>query len=105
MMDPEGAHRRSDAMTRLLPLAALPLLLAACAPMMPAEPVPEGGTCGADALAAEYVGRDASALFATTFTIPVRFIRPGDVVTLDFVPDRANFDIDANEIVTGVRCG
>lgn len=89
-------------MTRLIPLLALPLLLAGC---MPTAPVPDSGACGADALAAEFVGRDASALFATTFAIPVRFIRPGDPITEDFNPSRANFDIDANEVVTRVWCG
>lgn len=97
-------------MTRAVPpLAALALLaLAACEPMAPGAtpgaPV-QDGACDAPALAAAYVGRDASALLATTFTIPVRFLRPGDVVTLDYQPGRANFEIDAAEVVARVTCG
>jgi len=35
----------------------------------------------------------------------VRVIRPGMAVTMDYVPERLNIDIDAAEVISGVRCG
>lgn len=88
-------------MRHLLLAPPLLVLLAACE--VPVTP-PAADACGA-AGAQAFVGGPASALFATTFTQPVRFIRPGDVVTMDFREDRLNFDIDAGEVVTRAYCG
>lgn len=93
-------------MRTLLALPAL-ALLAACETTMPppTDPAPvQDGTCDEASLQA-FVGGPSSALFATTFTIPVRFIRPGEAVTMDFQPNRANFEIDAAEVVTRAYCG
>ena len=88
--------------------AAILLFLAACGPL-PSEPPASGpggsASCNAEALSSEFVGQDASVIFATTFTAPIRIIRPGDAVTEDFNPDRINFVLDANERVTRVYCG
>lgn len=90
------------------PLAALALMaLAACVPAT-GGPDPTGGTleddCGAASL--QYlVGEDVSQVFAMTFTQPVRIIRPGDVVTMDFSAQRLNFRLDENETVVSVDCG
>lgn len=35
----------------------------------------------------------------------IRVIRPGMAVTMDFRDDRLNIDVDARNVVTGVRCG
>lgn len=35
----------------------------------------------------------------------IRWIRPGDVVTMDFRTDRLNIDLDAQNRITGFRCG
>lgn len=35
----------------------------------------------------------------------IRWIRPGDAVTMDYRSDRLNIDIDAQNRVTGFRCG
>ena len=61
-------------------------------------------SCGAAAMQ-DFVGQPESVLMATTFAVPVRFIHPTDAVTMDFSPDRLNFDIDSNGIITRVRCG
>lgn len=75
-------------------------LLAACE----APVTPEADQCGASG-AQSFLGGPAATLLATTFTQPVRFIRPGDAVTMDFRSDRLNFDIDGSEVVTRAYCG
>ena len=35
----------------------------------------------------------------------VRHIRPNSIVTMDFAEARLNIDIDANGVITGLRCG
>ena len=42
---------------------------------------------------------------ATTFTAPIRIVRPGAAVTEDFNPARTNSVLDANERVTQVYRG
>jgi hypothetical protein len=88
--------------------AATLLFLAACVPL-PFEPPASGpgspANCNAEALSSEFVGQDVSMIFATTFTAPIRVIRPGDAVMEDFNPARINFVLDANERVTQVYCG
>ncbi|MBB3711223.1 hypothetical protein FHS00_000785 [Limimaricola variabilis] len=88
----------------------LPLLLAACAPLAQAPapaptPAPaDPGTCGADARQ-HLVGAPVTALERELILGPVRIIRPGDAVTMDFRPDRINFEIDALERIARVYCG
>ena len=35
----------------------------------------------------------------------VRHIRPNSIVTMDYLLTRLNIEIDAKDIITGVRCG
>lgn len=35
----------------------------------------------------------------------VRHIRPDSIVTLDYVFERLNIDIDTKGVITGIRCG
>lgn len=35
----------------------------------------------------------------------IRWIRPGDMVTMDYRTDRLNIDLDASNRITGFRCG
>ena len=35
----------------------------------------------------------------------VRVIRPGMMVTMDYLPDRLNIDVDATGRITGLWCG
>jgi len=59
--------------------------------------------CGASEL--QYlIGDDASVLEAMKFSQPVRFLRPGDFATMDFLPNRLNIRIDANEKIIEVAC-
>ena len=102
---------------RALPLLAT-LVLAACeAPTGGTTPPPTGGdapapvvpspaddTCGAAGLAS-YIGQPASALDTARFANPVRVIRPGDMVTMDFNPQRLNFELDDQGEIARIRCG
>jgi len=70
----------------------------------PVLPSPADDTCGASGLAT-YIGQEASILDAARFANPVRVIRPGDMVTMDFNPQRLNFELDALDEIARIRCG
>ncbi len=97
----------------LLPAASALLTLSACqmtAPPSPGGPPPDVPApppprCDEAALSAGFVGLPASVLAATTFLAPVRVIRPGDAVTMDYNPSRINFELDAADRIARVTCG
>ena len=78
--------------------------LAACTTAEPPLPPQLEDTCGARDFA-DLIGQEATALERRLLLGPVRVIRPGDAVTLDFRPDRVNFKIDENETIQAVDCG
>lgn len=93
-------------MKRYLPL----IFLAACAvpdaaPIV-GKPVPSGidDTCGATAHAS-VVGQDATALEKVLILGQVRVIRPGSVVTQDYVPERINFHVGSDNVLDQIICG
>jgi len=51
------------------------------------------------------VGRPESALAGVLFAVPVRVIRPGDMVTADFSQTRINITLDGAGRIVGVACG
>ncbi|PVA06286.1 I78 family peptidase inhibitor [Thalassorhabdomicrobium marinisediminis] len=87
------------------------IFLTACAsldgpaqqPTGPAVPAPADDTCNA-AQHAGLVGQDATALERVLLMGPVRIIRPGDAVTMDFRPERINFHIDDSNRITSITC-
>ena len=87
-------------------ILCMPLALMACVdPVMPPEgPLPNEAACGADQLQ-DLVGQRASRLETIRFSGPVRIIRPGEAVTMDYLPNRLNIYIDDYERITDVRCG
>lgn len=86
-------------------LAALPVL-PACMPTAPAmPPAMPPATCDEAALSAELTGRDAALIDPAAFPGPVRIIRPGDMVTMDYNPNRINVRLDAQDRVASVTCG
>ncbi|EBA12042.1 I78 family peptidase inhibitor [Roseobacter sp. CCS2] len=87
-------------MKRIIALIAL----AGCTATEPPLPPQLDDTCGARDYA-DLIGQDATALERVLLLGPVRVIRPGDMVTMDFRPDRVNFKIDENETIQGVDCG
>lgn len=115
-----------------LPLAILLLSLSACAPARdaagdlpstddaeppavagPAEPgEPRDaftGTCD-DKAAQSLVGQVATPAIAEQARAAagangVRVLKPGQMVTMEYRAGRLNLDVDANNVITGVRCG
>ena len=82
--------------------------LAACVPV---EQGPGGGglpegvnQCGA--LDLQFlVGGSARALDSMRFNKPVRVIYPDTAVTMDFNPERLNFEVDRMGRISRVSCG
>jgi hypothetical protein len=85
--------------------AAILFVLAACEPLPPGPPpLPPPDACGAAALQG-LLGQPASVLQTLRFAAPVRVIRPGMAVTMDYSAERLNIEIDAAEIIARVTCG
>lgn len=78
------------------------MLLAACQPSVPEGVGPE--SCGAGALQG-LVGQSATVLQTMKFAGPMRILRPGMAVTMDYSPDRLNIEIDDAERIIRVQCG
>lgn len=94
-------------------LFALPTIcvaLSACAPTVdqppvaPAQPPVLLQPCGADAQQS-LIGATYEQLLKTEILGPVRTIRPGDVVTEDFRPNRLNIALTQDDRVASVYCG
>ena len=83
------------------------LLVSACTavePQAPATPAPADDTCNASDYAG-LVGQDATALERVLLMGKVRVIRPGQAVTMDFMPDRINFRIAEDGRIAAITCG
>jgi hypothetical protein len=85
--------------------ALLAAALIGCA-TVPPEPA---GRCGTDRLSG-LLGRPASAGLGTeaqrlSGAARLRWIRPGDVVTMDFSPQRLNVHLDAQNRFARFACG
>ncbi|PTX57816.1 peptidase inhibitor I78 family protein [Litoreibacter ponti] len=85
-------------------LVPLCLLLAACGPR-PSDPADFDGVprCGAEDFY-YLLGRNASILDGIVLPQPSRVLRPEDVITMDFSPDRLTIDIDTNNLISSVTC-
>ena len=84
-------------------LIALTLLAGCAATQAPLPPQVED-TCGASQFAG-LIGQNVTALERTLLLGPVRVIRPGDAVTMDFRTDRVNFRIANDETIQRIDCG
>ena len=88
--------------------ALILVFLAACSQTQAPQPVPvppaAQDSCNA-AQFADLVGQDATALERVLLLCKVRVIRPGQPVTMDFLPDRINFMIDDANLIAQVTCG
>lgn len=86
------------------------LLLAGCvattppAPVGPAVPPAAQDTCGASALG-HLIGQPVTALERVYILRPMRIIRPGQAITMDFRQDRINFELDAADRLARIYCG
>ncbi len=96
--------------------AALLALTAACTTAAPAEEddvpvhgVTPGYRCE-PGRAQHLVGRPADSALAAeaqrlTRAAVVRWLRPGDIVTMEFREDRLNIELDERQRVRAIRCG
>ena len=93
-------------------LLAAPVLLSACvsAPKDAApEPMPDMGECNA-APAQPFVGKLSTPernveIQRLTGSQSLRWIGPGQAVTMDYRPDRVNVFYDEQKFVTQISCG
>ncbi|MDZ4762160.1 MAG: I78 family peptidase inhibitor [Alphaproteobacteria bacterium] len=88
------------------PVARAPLEPASAPPSsLPADTVnPPEDACNA-AQYAPMVGEPAGLVGIPPASPSVRHIRPDTEVTMDFRADRLNIDINADDMITGFRCG
>jgi hypothetical protein len=97
---------------KMMLAALLPLTMACTAVPAEEEPEPVGGSghrCDASTLG-HLVGRDATqALGAEALrrsgARALRWIRPGDAVTMDYREDRLNIHLDGRNRVERFACG
>jgi len=54
---------------------------------------------------ADLLGKTGEEVSAMTFEVPTRVIAEDTVVTTDFLPERVNFELDAQGIVAEITCG
>lgn len=116
MIERRRAERRPSRLERqglAVPLLVLILSVGACATMGP-PPAPAAAAAGGSMCNAEAVrwaiGREPTQDVVERARVEsgsstVRVIRPGDVVTMDYRADRLNLDVNANNAITGARCG
>lgn len=83
---------------------ALVTALAACEPLPPAPGPDPIESCAAPRLQG-LVNQPASVLETMRFTGPVRIIRPGMAVTMEYNGARLNFEIDGLDRIARVYCG
>lgn len=80
------------------------IVLAGCTATQAPLPPQSEDTCGAWEFAG-LIGQQATALERILLLGPVRVIRPGDAVTMDFRTDRVNFRIGEDETIQRIDCG
>ncbi|MCO5111557.1 MAG: I78 family peptidase inhibitor [Burkholderiaceae bacterium] len=96
----------------LLPALTVLAVLAGCASPGPATGptgAPLGGTCNAGP-AQSAVGKSSTAKVVEAARVSagalmVRILRPGQMVTKEFDPERLNLEVDAAGRIIAARCG
>ena len=88
-------------------IALLAFALLGCATIVPDRP--PAGTCSTDRLA-RLIGRAGTPELGAeaqrrSGAARLRWIRPGDMVTMDFSPQRLNIHLDAQGRVDHFACG
>lgn len=94
----------------------LTTLLAACTPGAGNAPAPEGGppnagiVFGKGCSTTEFgpnalIGRQAESVPFADFPFPVRVVKPGMAVTMDYSEARLTVETDAKGVITRHSCG
>jgi hypothetical protein len=73
-------------------------------PPAPTPTDPAADTCNMAQYSA-LIGKPATDPGVPAAGATVRLIRPGTQVTMDFQPTRLNIDINAEGVITAIRCG
>lgn len=95
---------------RFLPLGLVALAACTTPPTPPpASGAPVSGQCNAEA-ARGHVGKVATAATVEAArkdagANTARTLKPGQMVTMEYREGRLNVDVDARNVITGVRCG
>lgn len=87
----------------LLLIACGDIALSPSQPMRPAVPSLAEDTCNANQYST-LVGQNATALERVLLLGQVRVIRPNQAVTMDFRPERINFNIASDNRITSIYC-
>ncbi len=66
-------------------------------------PAPPDDTCNANSYA-DLIGQDSTALERVMILGQVRVIRPGMAVTMDYRPERINFNITQDGLIGSITC-
>ena len=88
-------------------------ILSACttrAPPMSDPTPPRALSCNADAARDAVLGQVASAEVVEQARLAsgaqvARVLKPGQMVTMEYREGRLNIDVDANNVITNLRCG
>ena len=93
-----------------LPALVLALSVGACATMAPPPSAnPVEGPCNAEGARwaiGQAVNDDAvNRILRDTNSRDARVLGPGQMVTMEYIEGRLNIDVDANNVITGIRCG
>ena len=102
------SHSRESVMP-MRPLLLLPALLSLAACATPATPPPMQGRCNAEAANA-YIGKaaDAGTVDAARKAAGaerVRTLKPGQMVTMEYLEGRLNLYLDASGKIERIGCG
>ena len=95
-------------------IALAPVLVAACATVAPTQDLANqeqasGGECRSEGLQG-FAGREASVevgteILAKTGAKVLRWLRPGQIVTMEYRTDRVNAHLDSSNRIERVNCG
>ncbi|WP_096784276.1 I78 family peptidase inhibitor [Rhodobacter sp. CZR27] len=91
-------------MRRTLILLTALASLSACGKDKETEIVLPTDSCGAVRLKG-LVGQPVEVFDSIRFSQPVRIVRPGDVVTMDFSPARLTVETTATDRISRLSCG
>ncbi len=91
-------------MRRIATLTAALAALAACQDEAAPPPAPPADSCGAATLQG-LVGQPEGMAAAVKAPGPVRILRPGMAVTMDYSPTRLNIEIGTDGRILRLSCG
>jgi len=97
----------------ILVIALAALMSSACTATSPpmSDPMPpQTDSCNADAAKPAAMGKVATAAVVEQArkdagALTVRVLKPGQMVTMEYIEGRLNIDVDARNVIINLRCG